>query len=117
MQVESSRTRRGAPGVRARHARACASQEEGRRCNCKRTWEASVGRGKARRSSFSDRGSSSRAQGEVVSLPDAMEPLIDYYRRFPGENPDWEDYRARMERERRVPVRIVAQRAGPDRQG
>jgi PPOX class probable F420-dependent enzyme len=24
---------------------------------------------------------------EVVSLPEAMDPLIDYYKRFPGENP------------------------------
>ena len=54
---------------------------------------------------------------EVVSLPEAMEPLIDYYKRFPGDNPDWDDYRARMERERRVLVRITLERAGPDRQG
>jgi PPOX class probable F420-dependent enzyme len=54
---------------------------------------------------------------EVVSLPEAMEPLIDYYKRFPGENPDWDDYRARMEREKRVLVRIALERAGPDRQG
>ena len=54
---------------------------------------------------------------EVLSLPDAMEPLIDYYKRFPDENPDWDDYRARMERERRVLIRIDLERAGPDRQG
>jgi PPOX class probable F420-dependent enzyme len=54
---------------------------------------------------------------EVVSLPEAMEPLIDYYKRFPGENPDWDDYRARMERERRVLLRLTIERAGPDRQG
>ena len=54
---------------------------------------------------------------EVVSLPEAMDLLIDYYKRFPGENPDWDDYRARMERERRVLVRITIERAGPDRQG
>ncbi len=36
---------------------------------------------------------------EVVSLPEAMELLIDYYKRFPGENPDWNEYRARMEKE------------------
>lgn len=46
-----------------------------------------------------------------------MEPLIDYYKRFPGENPDWDDYRERMQRERRVLIRIDLQRAGPDRQG
>jgi PPOX class probable F420-dependent enzyme len=54
---------------------------------------------------------------EVVSLPEAMDLLIDYYERFPGENPDWDDYRARMERERRVLIRITVERAGPDRQG
>jgi PPOX class probable F420-dependent enzyme len=54
---------------------------------------------------------------EVLSLPDAMEPLIDYYKSFPGENPDWDEYRERMRRERRVLVRITLERAGPDRQG
>jgi PPOX class probable F420-dependent enzyme len=54
---------------------------------------------------------------EVVSLPDAMELLIDYYKSFPGENPDWDEYRERMRRERRVLVRITLERAGPDRQG
>ncbi len=54
---------------------------------------------------------------EVLSLPEAMDPLIDYYQRFPDENPDWDDYRARMERERRVLIRIELERAGPDRQG
>ena len=46
-----------------------------------------------------------------------MDPLIDYYQRFPDENPDWDDYRARMERERRVLIRIELEHAGPDRQG
>jgi PPOX class probable F420-dependent enzyme len=54
---------------------------------------------------------------DVLSLPDAMEPLIDYYKSFPGENPDWEVYRERMRRERRVLVRITLERAGPDRKG
>ncbi len=53
----------------------------------------------------------------VLSLPEAMDPLIDYYKRFPDENPDWDDYRVRMERERRVLIQIELQRAGPDRQG
>jgi PPOX class probable F420-dependent enzyme len=54
---------------------------------------------------------------EIVSLPEAMDLLIDYYKRFPGDNPDWDDYRARMERERRVLVRMTIEHAGPDRQG
>jgi PPOX class probable F420-dependent enzyme len=56
-------------------------------------------------------------RAEVVSLPEAMDPLIDYYKRFPDDNPDWDDYRERMERERRVLVRIELERAGPDRSG
>jgi hypothetical protein len=31
-----------------------------------------------------------------------MDPLIDYYERVPGENPELHEYRARMRRERRV---------------
>jgi PPOX class probable F420-dependent enzyme len=53
----------------------------------------------------------------IVSLPDAMEGLIAYYRSISGEHPDWDDYRAAMEQERRVLVRIDLERAGPDRSG
>jgi PPOX class probable F420-dependent enzyme len=56
-------------------------------------------------------------RAEVLSLPEAMDPLIDYYKRFPDENPDWNDYRERMRREKRVLIRITLERAGPDRQG
>jgi len=54
---------------------------------------------------------------EVVSLPEAMEPLVEYYRDISGEADDWDEYRAGMERERRVILRITPTRAGPDRQG
>ena len=54
---------------------------------------------------------------EVVHLPEAMEGLVDYYRSISGEHPDWDDYRAAMERERRVLLRITVNRAGPNRQG
>lgn len=56
-------------------------------------------------------------RAQVLSLPEAIDPLIDYYKRFPDENPDWDDYRARMERERRVLIRIELERAGPDLHG
>lgn len=49
----------------------------------------------------------------VVHLPEAMEPLVDYYRRISGEHPDWDDYRAAMERDKRVLLRITITRAGP----
>jgi PPOX class probable F420-dependent enzyme len=53
----------------------------------------------------------------VVSLPEAMDGLVHYYRSISGEHPDWDDYRSAMERERRVLVRIALDRAGPDRSG
>ncbi len=56
-------------------------------------------------------------EAEVLSLPEAMDPLIDYYNRFPDENPHWDDYRERMRREKRVLIRIALERAGPDRHG
>jgi PPOX class probable F420-dependent enzyme len=56
-------------------------------------------------------------RAEIVSLPEAMDPLIDYYKRFPDDNPDWDEYRERMRREKRVLIRIALERAGPDRQG
>jgi PPOX class probable F420-dependent enzyme len=54
---------------------------------------------------------------EIVPLPAAMEPLVEYYRQISGEHPDWDDYRAAMERERRVVVRFAIERAGPTRSG
>ena len=53
----------------------------------------------------------------IVSLPEAMEPLVDYYRRIAGEHPDWDDYRRAMEREQRCLLRVELTRAGPDRSG
>jgi PPOX class probable F420-dependent enzyme len=54
---------------------------------------------------------------EIVSLPEAMEPLVDYYRRSSGEHPDWADYRAAMERDGRVLLRMTVERSGPTREG
>ena len=50
---------------------------------------------------------------EVVSLPEAMDLLVDYYRAVSGEHPDWDEYRQAMEDEQRVVVRFVIERAGP----
>jgi hypothetical protein len=54
---------------------------------------------------------------EIVSLPDAMDGLVDYYRRISGEHENWDDYREAMQRERRVLLRVAIVRAGPDRAG
>ena len=54
---------------------------------------------------------------EVISLPEAMEFLVEYYRLVSGEHPDWDDYRAVMVRDRRCLIRIEITRAGPDISG
>ncbi len=53
----------------------------------------------------------------IVGLPEAMEPLVEYYRRISGEHPDWDEYRAAMTEQRRVLLRIAVERAGPDTWG
>ena len=54
---------------------------------------------------------------DIVHLPEAMDQLVEYYRRIRGEHPDWDEYRAAMERERRVIMRINISRVGPDKHG
>ena len=53
----------------------------------------------------------------ILSLPGALEPLVDYYKRVVGEHPDWEEYRQAMFDEQRVLIQIDIERAGPDRSG
>jgi PPOX class probable F420-dependent enzyme len=70
---------------------------------------------------FSDRffGSWRQSDGtaQVVSLPEAMDGLVDYYRRIAGEHPDWDRYRRAMEQEQRVLVRVSIDKVGPTRAG
>lgn len=54
---------------------------------------------------------------EIVSLPDAMEHLVDYYRNISGEHPDWDDYRRAMQDQRRVLVVLSIERVGPEKEG
>ena len=54
---------------------------------------------------------------EIVSLPEAMEPLVDYYRRISGEHPDWDEYRQAMRDQQRVLIRVTIDRAGPTHWG
>jgi len=50
---------------------------------------------------------------QIVSLPEAMEGLVDYYRRISGEHPDWDDYRRVMQHEQRVLVCVSIDAVGP----
>ena len=54
---------------------------------------------------------------EIISLPDAMEILVEYYRTLRGDHPDWDDYRRAMVDDQRCIVRFTVERAGPDLQG
>ena len=53
----------------------------------------------------------------IVALPEAMEGLVEYYRSVSGEHPDWDEYRAAMERDQRVLIKIDVTRAGPKYSG
>jgi PPOX class probable F420-dependent enzyme len=58
-----------------------------------------------------------QGSARVVSLPAAMDGLVDYYRRISGEHPDWDEYRRAMQDQRRVLLRISIEGVGPTRAG
>ena len=50
---------------------------------------------------------------EVLDLPEAMEPLVDYFRCIAGEHSDWAEYRAAMRRQGKSLIRVTPTRWGP----
>lgn len=56
-------------------------------------------------------------RAEIIGLPEAMDGLVDYYRKVSGEHPDWDDYRAAMIRDKRCLLRVAIAKAGPDVSG
>ena len=52
-------------------------------------------------------------RAEVLDLPDALEPLVDYYRGIAGEHPDWDEYRAAMAEQGKCILRLTIDRWGP----
>jgi PPOX class probable F420-dependent enzyme len=50
---------------------------------------------------------------EVLGLPAALEPLVEYYRSISGEHPDWDEYRAAMRRQGKSLIRLTPRRWGP----
>ena len=54
---------------------------------------------------------------QIVPLPQAMDGLIDYYRRISGEHPDWDDYRRAMVDQQRVLIRLAIDTVGPTQSG
>ena len=54
---------------------------------------------------------------EVIDLPEALEPLVEYFRNIAGEHPDWDEYRDAMVRQGKVLIRIEIDRWGPVARG
>jgi PPOX class probable F420-dependent enzyme len=50
---------------------------------------------------------------EVLDMPDALEPLVEYFRCISGEHPDWAEYRAAMRRQGKSLIRVTIERWGP----
>ena len=50
---------------------------------------------------------------EVIDLPAAVEPLVEYYRSIAGEHPDWAEYRAAMVAQGKSLLRVTPERWGP----
>jgi PPOX class probable F420-dependent enzyme len=50
---------------------------------------------------------------EVLDLPEALEPLVDYFRSISGEHPDWDEYRSAMQKQGKSLLRITIDRWGP----
>lgn len=54
---------------------------------------------------------------EVLDVPEAVEPLVTYYRNIAGEHPDWDEYRTAMVRQGKSLIRISPTRWGPVARG
>ena len=52
-------------------------------------------------------------QAEVLDLPDALEPLVEYFRCISGEHPDWDEYRAAMVEQGKSLIRVTVEAWGP----
>jgi PPOX class probable F420-dependent enzyme len=50
---------------------------------------------------------------EVLDMPEALEPLVDYFRCISGEHPDWDEYRAAMVAQGKSLLRLTIDRWGP----
>nr|BFE60919.1 PPOX class F420-dependent oxidoreductase [Dactylosporangium thailandense] len=50
---------------------------------------------------------------EVIDMPEALEPLVDYFRCISGEHPDWDEYRQAMRDQGKSLIRITVDRWGP----
>ncbi|MTD56387.1 PPOX class F420-dependent oxidoreductase [Amycolatopsis pithecellobii] len=56
-------------------------------------------------------------RAEVLDMPDAVEPLVEYFRCISGEHPDWDEYRAAMRKQNKSLIRVTIDRWGPIAKG
>jgi PPOX class probable F420-dependent enzyme len=54
---------------------------------------------------------------EVLEVPEAVEPLVEYFRNISGEHPDWDEYRRAMVDQGQALLRITPTRWGPVAKG
>jgi len=54
---------------------------------------------------------------EVIDLPEAVEPLVEYFRCIAGEHPDWDEYREAMVKQGKSLIRITIDSWGPVARG
>jgi len=52
-------------------------------------------------------------EAEVIGLPDAVEPLVEYFRVISGEHPDWDEYRQAMVDQGKCLIRVTPKQWGP----
>jgi PPOX class probable F420-dependent enzyme len=52
-------------------------------------------------------------QIEVLDIPDAIEPLVEYFRVIAGEHDDWDEYRTAMIRQGKCLLRLTPEHWGP----
>lgn len=56
-------------------------------------------------------------RAEVLDLPGALEPLVEYFRVIAGEHDDWDEYRDAMQRQGKCLIRLSIERWGPIAKG
>jgi PPOX class probable F420-dependent enzyme len=52
-------------------------------------------------------------EAEVLDLPEALEPLVEYFRSISGEHPNWDEYRQAMRDQGKCLIRVTPHRWGP----
>ncbi|MET7419242.1 PPOX class F420-dependent oxidoreductase [Dactylosporangium sp. NPDC005555] len=50
---------------------------------------------------------------EVLDLPEALEPLVEYFRCISGEHSDWDEYREAMRQQGKSLLRVTIESWGP----